>query len=88
LATWKATYGQDSSSPAAITNNPLFVSYATNNFKLQAGSPALILGIDILDLDRDGATNDTIPAGAYITGNEIIGRTVALEAPALRIVPR
>jgi hypothetical protein len=75
IATWKATYGQDSSSPAASTSDPLFVSLATGNYKLQASSPARALGVDILDLNNNGQTNDLIPAGAYITGNEVIGHT-------------
>jgi parallel beta-helix repeat protein len=88
LTTWKATHGQDSVSPAAITNDPLFVSYGSGNFKLQNSSPALTLGVDILDLDRDGSTTDRIPAGAYITGTEIIGRNMTVQPPELRIVPR
>ena len=43
------------------------------DFHLQSGSPVELLGMDYYDLDNDGQTNDRIPAGAYITGNEIIG---------------
>ena len=38
-----------------------------------AASPAINAGRDILDLDGDGSTTDTITLGAYITGDEIIG---------------
>jgi hypothetical protein len=73
LATWKATYSQDSASPAASTSDPLFTNAGTGDYTLQGGSPALTLGVDILDLDSDGSTTDTVPAGAYITGSETIG---------------
>lgn len=71
FSNWTTTYAQDNSSPAGINQDPLFVD--TTYYKLQAGSPALTLGVDILDLDGDGQTNDTVPAGAYITGSETIG---------------
>jgi parallel beta-helix repeat protein len=73
FAQWKADFGKDDLAPDSITTDPLFVDATGNDFKLQAGSPALTLGVDILDLDGDGSTTDTIPAGAYITGNETIG---------------
>ncbi|OGS04433.1 MAG: hypothetical protein A3J70_00875 [Elusimicrobia bacterium RIFCSPHIGHO2_02_FULL_61_10] len=53
----------------------MFVNPANRDFRLQSGSPARTLGVDVLDLDNDGSTTDVIPAGAYVTGNEIIGRT-------------
>jgi hypothetical protein len=67
---WQSTWGKDAHGQVA---NPNFVSAGTKDFRLQAGSPALTAGRDILDLDGDGSTTDTIPAGAYITGNEVIG---------------
>jgi hypothetical protein len=70
FATWTGT-GQDSASPASITSDPLFVD--TTDYKLQGGSPAVNLGVDILDLDGDASTSDNVNAGAYITGNETIG---------------
>ena len=36
-------------------------------------SPYLQQGVDILDLDGDGDTTNLIAAGAYITGDEMIG---------------
>jgi hypothetical protein len=73
FATWKDTYSQDTASPAGITSNPSFAN--ETDYKLNGGSPALSLGIDILDLDRDGSTSDSVPAGAYISGSEVIGLT-------------
>jgi len=73
FAYWQGTWGKDSVSPVGRIADPLFVNKAARNYRLQSGSPALTLGVDILDLDNDGQTNDTVPAGAYITGNEVIG---------------
>lgn len=74
LSTWQsATYDyQDPNSTSGT--NPLFVNASGGNFRLQAGSPAINAGRDILDLNNNGSTTDTINLGAYITGNEIIGR--------------
>lgn len=63
-------YGQD---PNGMEGDPLFVDPTNHDFRLQAGSPARTLGRDILDLDGDGSTDNVIPAGAYITGDEVIG---------------
>jgi hypothetical protein len=52
-----------------------FVNAAAGNYRLTPSSQALTLGIDILDLDRDGSTNDTVAAGAYVRGDETIGPT-------------
>jgi hypothetical protein len=71
LAQYKSTYGQDSASPAAINSDPLFTNAASGDFTLQGGSPCLTLGRDLLGLS--GTVNATIPAGAYITGTEVIG---------------
>lgn len=73
LSTWQAGTGFDMNS---ITANPNFVDVNgtdPEDFKLQAGSPALTLGVDRQDYDSDGNTIETIPAGAYITGSETIG---------------
>jgi hypothetical protein len=53
------------------TGDPLFTNAGTRDYTLQAGSPALTLGRDLLSLT--GTLNATIPAGAYITGTETIG---------------
>ncbi len=57
--------------PDSLEVNPLFVDANSRNFRLQASSPALALGRSILSIH--GASGQTIPAGAYITGNEVIG---------------
>jgi hypothetical protein len=73
LAQWKAL-GQDSAGPASfVVADPLFVDEGGGNYRLQAGSPARNAGVDRLDLNGNGSTTDLIPAGAYITGSEVIG---------------
>ncbi len=67
IADWQAL-GRDVNS---ITSDPLFTDLANFDFTLQAGSPALTLGRDLLG--TYGAVNAVIPAGAYVTGNETIG---------------
>ncbi len=80
-AYWTGTWNQDTATPAGIYgSNPLFVTNGSD-FRLQAGSPAINAGIDILDLDNDSSTTDTITIGAYITGNEIIGVDSQLPPP-------
>ncbi len=71
LASWQSTYRLDTN---GSSQNPLFVDAASRNYRLRANSPARTLSIDILDLNGNGSTSDVIPAGAYITGNETIGR--------------
>jgi len=72
FATFKSMYPAfEQSTPASVDADPMFISSV--NFRLQAGSPARTLGLDLFDLDNDGSTTDIIPAGAYITGNEVIG---------------
>jgi len=66
--------GQDSASPASRVADPLFVNEAGGNYRLQAGSPARNAGADLLDLNGNGSATDLIHLGAYITGNEVIGR--------------
>jgi len=51
----------------------LYVDEANGDFRLQAGSPAENLAVDILDLDGDGSTTDFVPAGAFVTGDETVG---------------
>ncbi len=80
FANWQAL-GQDSASPASRIADPLFVNEAGGNFRLQAGSPARSVGVDVLDLNDNGATNDVINLGAYITGNEVIGPGDPADAP-------
>jgi len=72
LATWKATYTRDTDSPAAISSDPQFVNAGTGDYHLQGGSPALTQGRVTRSIG--GTNGDTIPAGMYITGSEVIGR--------------
>ncbi len=72
FAYWTGTVGQDTVSPATITSDPLFINAGTGDYKLQAGSPARDLGVDILDL-QGGGTSASIHAGCYVTGSEVIG---------------
>lgn len=91
LGSWQATFNQDVSAPPSVTSDPLFVNAATGDFRLQAGSSALNRGVDMLDLDDDGNTVDLIPAGAYVTGTEIIGLftpgTIPARVLGLRVTP-
>jgi len=63
----------------SATSDPLFVDVANHNYKLQVGSPARTLGRTITEIH--GSSGETIPAGAYITGNEVIGRIVSTSNP-------
>jgi hypothetical protein len=71
LASWRSTFGQDARS---LNQDPLYVNVAGRDFRLQAGSPARNAGLDVLDLNRNGSTTDSITMGAYVTGSETIGR--------------
>jgi parallel beta-helix repeat protein len=70
LATWLAVALGDAGSVVA---NPGFTNAAGGDFTVSQSSPARNLSTDVLDLDRDGSRSDTITAGAYLTGTEIIG---------------
>ena len=82
---WRDAFSHDDAAPASITRDPLYANGPSDDFRLCAGprtpvracsrtSPAWTLGIDLLDLDGDTSTSDTVPAGAYVTGNESVGR--------------
>lgn len=75
---------QELATPAGEETDPIVVDAAGGDFRLCTGSgtpdagcsgasPAINQGVDLLDLDGDGSTVDTINAGAYLTGNETIG---------------
>lgn len=70
LSGWQAL-GYDADSMSA---DPLFVDASGHDYHVDAGSPALGAGRDDADIDADGDTGETIPAGAYVTGDEIVGR--------------
>ena len=80
FAAWQAL-GHDSASPASRVADPLFVNEASGNYRLQAASPARNAGVDRLDLNASGSTSDLVPLGAYITGNETIGRGTESTTP-------
>ena len=68
--------------------DPMFVDTAGGNYHLRPGSPALTMGRSRYGVG--GPDGTVIPAGAYITGNEIIGPgTSGLPATVmnLRITP-
>jgi hypothetical protein len=84
LAQWIAATGNDDAAPDSIESNPLLANIAGDDFRLctasgvphascSGASPAIALGVDILDLDGDSSTSDNIPAGAHVTGSEEIG---------------
>lgn len=66
-AQWETTYGMDANTVFA---DPLFVS--ASDYRLQAGSPCLNSGIDILQL-QGGLNTAPINMGVYITGSETFG---------------
>jgi len=82
FSSWQTSFNQDSASPASVSANPLFSNASTGDFRLQASSPARTKGVDILDLNGNGSTTDIIPAGAYVRGNEVIGRLATATVPA------
>ena len=70
-ASWRSGFGQDANS--IYNTDPQFVNAAAGDFRLQSTSSARSMGRDILDLDGDGSTADSINAGAFLTGTEVIG---------------
>jgi hypothetical protein len=70
-----------------LNSDPMFVDAANRNFRLQPSSPARNVGVDVLDLNGNGSTTDVIPAGAYITGTEIIGAVTGAQPPPTSLSP-
>jgi parallel beta-helix repeat protein len=79
FSSWIAAVPADATS---ATDNPRFVNMSGRDYRLAAGSPALTLGRDVLDLNLSGGNGDVVPAGAYVTGDEIIGRDVGIRPSA------
>jgi hypothetical protein len=74
LNSWRRAFRQhDNVAPVSMNKDPKFVDGAAGDYRLKPDSAALKLGVDMLDLDKDGDRTEIIPAGAYITGNEKIG---------------
>jgi hypothetical protein len=79
LQSWQQTYGKDLD--GSSTNSPRFVDAANGDFRLAADSPLRNAGIDVLDLDGDSQTSDSVSIGAFALGNETIGLTSELPSP-------
>lgn len=71
LQQWTSGTGKDTSGSLQV--DPLFVSLGGLNLKLQAGSPLINAGVDLIDLNGNGSTGDRVNIGAYAVGNEVIG---------------
>lgn len=67
---WQTTFSKDLNGLHGV--NPQFVNAAANDFHLQSTSPARTHGRAVDNIG--GPTGSVIPAGAYITGAETIGR--------------
>jgi len=63
---WQGTYAQDA---GAVFANPLLVNPASGDYKLQAGSPCLNAGTDILQL-LGGSTSAPINMGPYVSAGQ------------------
>lgn len=72
FGSWRSVHGHDRNGSTA---NPRFVDAARGDFRLRRDSAARTLGVDVLDLNHNGNTTDIVPAGAYLTGSEVIGLT-------------
>jgi nitrous oxidase accessory protein NosD len=80
LNNFRSTFNVDNAAPAGLSTLSLFLDLL-GDLKLLPLSPARTAGIDIFDLDRDGSTTDVIPAGAYVTGTEVIGPGGSIPVP-------
>ena len=73
IAEWRTTFLQDDAAPDSHQSDPVFVDGPNKDYRLDTGSPCLDAGIDTLNL-LGGGTTEPINQGAYITGDETIGR--------------
>lgn len=78
---WQAL-GQD---VTGLTADPLFVNRAGGDYRLQSGSPARTAGRALYGVG--GGNGATIPAGAYISGNEVIGPSAGYVPPPVPPTP-
>ncbi len=87
FVSWQTTFGRDA---ASLTADPLFVDEPEGDLRPCRGpgipaagcsgvSPAIDLGVDLLDLDHDTDMTDSVTVGAYLTGDEIIGPGAATD---------
>lgn len=77
LASWRGALGGcpgTGNECASVTADPLFMNAGAHDYRLQAGSPAANLGLDVLDLNGNGSASDRIPAGAFVPGTPAPGR--------------
>lgn len=93
LSSFRGAYpGQEALAPLSVESNPLMVNPSGGDFRLCTGagspagnctgaSPALLLAIDIFDLDGDGNLVETMRAGALITNNEVMGVPNGIQRP-------
>jgi len=82
LSAWRTATGGDEQN--SFTADPRFLDTAGRDFRLQSSSPAIGAGRDILDLNRNGSTSDQITLGAFILGDEVIGRFSGVQPAAPR----
>ena len=61
-------YGEGS-----VVADPGFVDAAAGDYRLTSGSAARGVTLDYEDIDGDSDVAEAIPAGAYVTGDEVIG---------------
>lgn len=84
LRQWQQELAHDIAAPSSLETDPRFVDATGGDFRLcrGAGLPAapcransgiVAIGVDVLDLDADADTTDTVPAGAFVTNAETIG---------------
>lgn len=73
LSGWKRTLKQDAAPPATQTSDPQYLDGPAFDYRLKPTSPARSIGVDVLDLNGNGDKADSIPAGAFMTGDERIG---------------
>lgn len=78
LSSWRSTFGKDTTGTTEL--NPLYLG--ASDFRLASSSPIRNSGLDILDLNGNGSTTDSVAVGAYVTGNEIMGPVAGLSTAA------
>lgn len=71
FSTWQNTYGQDTAPPPGMMTSAS--PFADSDFHLVANTPVRTQGRAAFGIG--GADGTVIPAGPYITGNEVIGLT-------------
>lgn len=84
FAQWQSRFKLDWNSLDGV--DPRFVDAVNGDFRLQPESPARRLGRDVLNITGRG-TNAVIPAGAYITGDEVLGVVETSASRQSRVIP-